>query len=304
MTMPAPWHSGRTHGPRVMRPWEWAFPPRGEHLEVIAAQPATDHGHPPILFVPGLGHGAWCYAEHWLGATAERGYPAYAMSFRGHGGSGGHTRLGRATTRTYLHDLMQVIASLPAPPVLVAHSMAALPARLALARYPAPAGVLLAPVPAGGLRQSLTNQFRRRPAATMRTLVGGTAEFTAVDLFADLDAATAARHLSRLGRESPLAQYELMVPHRIEPIDSPVLVVGAEADRVLAPADLDRAAAELHTSAVMVPGGHDMMLDRSWGEVLTTVLDWIDLHGTAAGAALPGATKLPPVAQALEGRPP
>ncbi len=286
-------------GPRVMRPWEWSFPSRPEHLEVLEATPESPGERPPLLFLPGLGHGAWCYAEHWLPAAAERGYRAYAMSFRGHGGSGGHTRLGRTTGRDYLHDLLQVIATLPAPPVLIAHSLAALPARLALARYPAPAGVLLAPFPAGGLRRSLIQGLTRKPTATARTVLGSTLPLTAADLFANLDPTIAAGYLSRLGRESPWAQYAMAWPHRLEPIDTPVLVVGAEQDRLLAAADLARAAAEVGTQPVLVPGGHDMMLDSHWREALDTVLDWVETTCPTAAPPLAGAAMLPPLTEAL-----
>lgn len=105
--------------PRVMRPWEWSLPPRSVHLEVISAAPATTTGRPPLLLVPGLGHGAWCYAERWLGAAADRGFEAHALSLRGHGGSGGHTSLGRTTARGYVHDLSQAITALPVPPVII-----------------------------------------------------------------------------------------------------------------------------------------------------------------------------------------
>ncbi len=286
-------------GPRVMRAWEWSFPPRGEHLEVLSALPDEQIGRPPLLFLPGLGHGAWCYAEHWLPAAAERGYPAYSMSFRGHGGSGGHTRLGRTTGRDYLHDLLQVVASLPAPPVLIAHSLAALPARQALARYPAPAGVLLAPIPAAGLRRSLLAGAVARPRATIRTLLGGTCPFTATDLFADLEPELAATYVSRLGRESPWVQYSMATPSRLEPMRAPVLVVGADDDRLLARTDLERAADELATTVAAVPGGHDMMLDGAWATALATVLDWVDATCPAGQPALSGAAVLEPLSQSL-----
>jgi pimeloyl-ACP methyl ester carboxylesterase len=44
-------------------------------LELVEHRPAADDGRPPLLFVHGLGHGAWCW-EHWQAAAAEAGYPA------------------------------------------------------------------------------------------------------------------------------------------------------------------------------------------------------------------------------------
>src|SRR5205814_4810548 len=73
---------------RIVRSREWAFPPPPVRREVLQAAPEVDEHRPPVLFVPGFGHGAWAFAEHWLERTAERGFPAYAMSLRGHGASG------------------------------------------------------------------------------------------------------------------------------------------------------------------------------------------------------------------------
>ena len=92
-------------GTRVMRLWDWSVPPRPlAHREVLSVLPEEDLGRPPLLFVHGVAHGAWCFAEHWLPAAAQRGYPAYAVSLRGHGGSGGAAHLGRALQRDYVHD--------------------------------------------------------------------------------------------------------------------------------------------------------------------------------------------------------
>jgi pimeloyl-ACP methyl ester carboxylesterase len=55
----------------------------------VRREPATtaDPGErPPLLFVHGLGHGAWCW-EHWLDTAAAAGYPAAAVSLRGHADS-------------------------------------------------------------------------------------------------------------------------------------------------------------------------------------------------------------------------
>ena len=65
---------------------EWALPPVPVRREVLAATPPEVTDAPPVLFVPGFGHGAWAFAEHWLEHAAARGFPAYAMSLRGHGG--------------------------------------------------------------------------------------------------------------------------------------------------------------------------------------------------------------------------
>ncbi len=109
-------------GTKIVRSIEWAYPPLPVLREVREARPEVDEGRPPVLFVPGFGHGAWAFAEHWLEHAAGRGFPAYAMSLRGHGTSGDtpHT-----TMRAYVHDVVQVAASLPRQTVLVGHGAGA-----------------------------------------------------------------------------------------------------------------------------------------------------------------------------------
>lgn len=288
-----------TPSPRVMRMWEWSLPPRTEHLEILSAVPETDTGRPPLLFLHGLGHGAWCYAEHWLPAAAAAGYPAYALSFRGHGGSGGHNHLRRTMLRGYIHDTLQAIAQLPSPPVIIAHSLGSLVAQRVLARYPARAGVLLTPLPESGLRGSVVQGARRKPWAFTRTLAGATLELTAADLFSGLDPATAEKYASRVGRESPWAQYAMLVPGRTEPPRCPTLVIGAEDDALVTPGDVERCAEEVSAQVRWVPGGHDVMLDSYWQQVLDTVLDWVEQTCPLDSPALPGAADSAPLSAVL-----
>uniref|UniRef100_A0A7S2UVZ8 AB hydrolase-1 domain-containing protein n=1 Tax=Fibrocapsa japonica TaxID=94617 RepID=A0A7S2UVZ8_9STRA len=44
-------------------------------------------GLPPLIFVHGSFHGAWCWAEHWMPFFAAMGYPTTAISLRGTSGS-------------------------------------------------------------------------------------------------------------------------------------------------------------------------------------------------------------------------
>jgi pimeloyl-ACP methyl ester carboxylesterase/thioredoxin reductase len=280
--------------PTVLRRWDWAVPPKSEHLEVLEVQPPDTRGgngaeRPPLLFLHGLGHGAWCYQEHWLAAAAERGFPAYALSFRGHGGSGGHTRLRRTLMRDYVSDVLATIAELPSAPVIVAHSLGTMVARRLLARYPARAGVLLTPMPAGWMPATVGVNAVRKPLDFARTLAGGTLPFHAADLFEDLDEATEARYLSQIGRESPWAQYVMLRSEKVPTIASPLLVVGAESDRLIAAADVRKSAQELGADLAWVPGGHDLMLDSHWRQALDVVLDWVDLTCPPGSAPLWGA---------------
>lgn len=270
---------------RVLRRSDWAWPSQPVHLEVL-----SEGQGPPLLLVHGLGHGAWCW-EAWLPAAAERGYSAYALSLRGHGGSGGQHELGRTTIRDYQHDVMQVVAQLPEPPVIIGHSLGALVVQRVLQRYPARAGVLLTPIPAVGAPATVAGMVRRKPGEMLRATAGASIRLTADDLFADLPADQARAYAGRVGRESRWAQYAMMRPERVGPVDAPVLVVGALQDRLVAATDVQRCARSLGADLRWVPGGHDVMLDGPRIEALELVLDWV--AGTPRG--LPGAALTQPL---------
>lgn len=284
--------------PKVLRRAEWAWPTQPVHLEVIARD-VPDSDSPPLLFLHGLGHAAWCYAEHWQEAAAARGYSSYALSYRGHGGSGGQNDLRRATLRDYVHDVLQVITTLPQPPVVIAHSLGTLVAQRLLQRYPARAGVLMTPIPAGGIPGTVVQGMRRKPVDFTKAVLGATLRFSADDLFSDLPPEVARGYVSRIGRESPWAQYAMLRPERLGPPLCPVLVVGAEDDRLVAAADVERCARALGTQPLWVPGGHDVMLDGSCPDVLDTILDWVDAT-CPPGPPLSGARELPPLEVTVE----
>jgi pimeloyl-ACP methyl ester carboxylesterase len=268
---------GTTKGTRVLRRADWALPVRPVHREVLTALPDPVGDRPPLLFVHGMGHGAWCFAEHWLLAAADRGYPAYALSLRGHGGSGGARRLGRTLMRDYVHDVVQTAVSLPRPPVLVGHSMGGAVVQLVLERYPAPAGVLLAPAPLEGGLGALAAIARDRPTHALRALAGRSLPMTADALFEGLDDASAQRFADRCGRESPLVQYEVTLRRRRpRPVRAPVLVVGTPDDRYVPLSVVRSTAARYGVEPLLFPGmGHDLMLDKGQDRVLSAVLDWV-----------------------------
>lgn len=275
-------------GTVAMRPWDWSFPsPPVAHRELLSALPAEPTTRPPLLMVHGIAHGAWCFAENWLPAAADQGWPAYAVSLRGHGGSGGGRRLRRTLTRDYVHDVMQAITELPAPPVLVGHSLGALVAQLVAERYPLRGLVLLTPAPLHSAAGSLVAVARDRPADALGAVVGRTLSMEPEVLFAGLGPEQARAYADRTGTESPLVQWELLLRRRVGPVRCPVLVVGTPGDRLVRPADVQRTADSYGVEPVWFPGmGHDVMLDAGWDRVLDTVLAFAaDLP--AWGAARP-----------------
>src|SRR5512146_589692 len=94
-------------------------------LEVRKRLPAGESHRPPLLFVHGGYCDAWFWEPYFLPWFAARGYPAYALSLRGHGASGGRESLFVAGIDDYAVDVTRVASGLPAQPILVGHSMGA-----------------------------------------------------------------------------------------------------------------------------------------------------------------------------------
>ena len=84
-----------------------------------------------ILCVPGICHGAWCF-ENFLTFFADNGYDCYALSFRGHAGSGGHENINKYRLSDYSDDVKKCIEfcksedckyKMKSDPFLLGHSM-------------------------------------------------------------------------------------------------------------------------------------------------------------------------------------
>ena len=256
-----------------------------EGLEVLRRRPERpEPGRPSLLFVHAAAHGAWSWDEHWMPAAAERGWSCAAMSLRGHGGSPAGAR--PATLSDYVEDVFQVIVRLPRPPVLVGHSMGALIVQRILARYPARAGVLIAPP---GLRHGLrlgANIGRRHPGDIAAGLAFRPLPARPEYLFSNqVSPADARRHVVRTDPESPLAQYQILLPRRVHAAKAPVLVLGGAEDGLVPPIDVVRTARHYATRARLFTGmGHDIMLEPRWREPLDVLLRWLDAGPRCAPA--------------------
>jgi pimeloyl-ACP methyl ester carboxylesterase len=272
-----------TTRPKVFRWREWTSPVRPVSREVLTSQPAESNGFseldghkPPLLFVPGYAHAAWAFTEKWLEHAAERGFPAYAMSLRGQGESGSAPG---TTLRAYAHDVVQVAARLPRRSVLIGHGVGALAVARALSRYPARAGVLVAPVFGGWA--TLGTALLRNPTGTVPAFFGGRLSVRRGQLFGrELGASTAREYANRLGGSvAPLVQWQLLWGGAPEPPvgDAPVLVLGSPDDRIVPRRSLEKTARRYGGAPLLFPGmGHDLMLDARWQEPLDAILDWLD----------------------------
>ena len=281
-------------GTKVIHPLLWALPPAPARREVIERHPPGGQGgperpgrreerthvepigRPPLLFVHGANHAAWCW-ESWMDGAAGRGWPSYAVSLRGHGASSGGDRLSRTKMRDYEHDVMQTIVDLPEPPVLVGHSMGAIVVRRVLARYRPRAAVLVAPAGARHGIGTFLSVLRRHPESIARIVTGRPFRLHADDLFPDPTSPIAQETEARLGLEAPLVGWELTLAPRWRAATAPVLVLGGADDPLVHPAEFVRTARLYGSRAHLCRGmGHDLMVEPRWREPLDLMLDWLD----------------------------
>ena len=138
------------------------------NLELVSYAPQSAPRPTPVLFVHGAWHGAWCW-ENFLPYFAKHGYEAHALSLRGHGQSEGHAGLRwHSAAQGYVADVAQIAATLRAPPVVVGHSMGGYTVQKYLETHTAPAGVLLASIPASGLLGFDLRAALRHPVAFLK----------------------------------------------------------------------------------------------------------------------------------------
>lgn len=272
--------AGSTRREQVLRRLDWTFPAPPVERELVEVSPdVPDAAKPPLLFVHGAWHGAWCWQEHWMPAAAERGWRSYAVSLRGHGGSARPERFDLTTIRHYQHDVLRAITELPEPPVLVGHSMGGLVIQGVLERYrSAPAGVLLASVPPRHGVEMLPALLRHDRKLLIQALAGREIDPGPRTLFGPAtDPDEREAYLDRLGSESWLATQQLLLPRRVPDIRSPMLVLGGEHDRVQRPHAVVRTATTFGTRARIFRGmGHELMLEPGWQDVLSLTLDWLE----------------------------
>lgn len=258
-------------------------------LEVIARAPQGKSKATPLLFIHGAYAAAWCWDEHFLPFFAEQGYDGYAVSLSGHGGSRGREHLDSFGIDQYVKDVVEVATQLPAPPVLVGHSMGGMVAQKYLESREAPAVALLASVPPQGLWTAALGLAFQKPGLLrdLNKLLGGTQ--VALDtlreaMFAQpIDLDDLARYYRRMQPESHRAIWDMTLfnlPLRSRMRVPPLLVLGGEHDHLIPTSQVEMTARNYDVEAEIFPGmGHGLMLERDWCKVAERVLAWLREQG-------------------------
>ena len=255
-------------------------------LELVSQQPETMVSPTPLLFVHGAWHAAWCWEPYFLPYFAQHGYACYALSLRGHGSSEGRERLRWWRVADYVADVTQVAASLPAPPIIIGHSAGGFVVQKYLETHPAPAAVLLASVAPGGLLPIVLTMaahhplvfLRALPTLDMRRLVGTPALSREWLFSANMPADQVAQFAEQMQNESFLAFMDMALLRlvRRSKIRTPLLVLGAECDRLTPPRTIEATARAYGAPVQIFPGmAHDMMLEPDWAAAAERILAWL-----------------------------
>jgi len=284
--------------PAVQRSWHTTRD--GARLEVLSAL-ASPSGRltPPLLFVHGSFHGAWCWHEHWLRFFQSLGFDCHALSLRGHGQSDApaHDEVA-GTLSSHAADVLSFARTLPSSPVLVGHSFGglcvqeAISSRAAITPLVAGAALLCSVPPAGNSAMALRMLFSTPLRAARVT-------YAMVSRAFEQDAALCrATFFSESLGEEQLVRYQAQMagsgktqlldlrtlnaslPVPPPPPGLPVLVLGAESDAVVDREGVEETSRWVKTKAVWVPGAHDIMLDADWHSAAEALRGWLNTVNT------------------------
>jgi len=260
-------------------------------LEMISKEPTAENARPtPLLFVHGYFIGSWGWTEHFLDYFASRGYSAHALSLRGHGQSEGREGLRWIRLADYVDDVAQVVAQLPASPVLIGHSYGGAIIQKYLETRTAPAAVLLASLPPQGFLRTALRLTWRHPLAALRvnlTLslypVVSTPALARDLLFsASMSDDKVRDYQARMTDESFRGYLDILFLNLPKPkrVTTPMLVMGAANDKCFLPSQVEATARAYHTPAVIFPNmAHGMMLEQGWESVARRIIAWLNEKG-------------------------
>lgn len=241
---------------------------------VEARRHAVTATRTPVLMVHGAFHGWWAY-QRWLGLFAALGFPAYALSLRGHEGAEKLDDKALCATGMddYADDVRSAIEAIGCPPLLIGHSLGGLIAQMVAARPDAVRGLALigsaGPAALGATRDFLWPEDvpLMFPPERMRK-----------SMFHHIDDGEFAAIYGRLVPESPRALNEsglARIAIAPEAITCPILIVGTEHDGI----GLHKSAAIAEyygADRVDVPGtSHDCLLEDAGLDAGHEVLRWM-----------------------------
>ena len=256
-------------------------------LELLRYAPVSLTDNPPLLFVHGAWHGAWCWEDYFLPYYQEQGFMSYALSLRGHGNSSPQS-VRWCSVWDYVADVRQQVELITAEcgeePILIGHSMGGYVLQKYLERHPARGIVLLASIPVMGMFPAFLRIAWRHPLAFMKAglTMRGYPLVENPDHARELFFSEGAEktYHEKLEDESYRIVYECAFfqrpnPKRVHP--TRMLVLAAENDRIFTVYEQTRTAEAYQTDVVILPNtAHDVMLEPTWRFAADRILMFLE----------------------------
>jgi pimeloyl-ACP methyl ester carboxylesterase len=257
------------------------------NLEVTVKRAATQSDHPPLLFIHGAWHGAWCW-QNFLSYFSKKGYDCHALSLCGHGKSDNNKSLKTTRLDDYIDNVRSLVTSLfneyGKKPVIIAHSMGGLIAQKYLETdHEIPKAVLIAPVPRHGVWQTTLRMTRRLPLAfiavnltwSLWPLVNSKERTQKAFFSPDISEDKLNKYFLLMQDESYLGFWDMLIFRLPSPkkVKTPITVLGAENDTIFSVKEIKSTARAYGTEAVIFENmAHDMMLEKNWKDVADYIL--------------------------------
>jgi pimeloyl-ACP methyl ester carboxylesterase len=262
----------------------------------MAPPQAAESGAPVALLVHGSWHGAWCW-DAFRERLEEQGIATHALDLYGHGERQKSEDVGKARFSQFVRDIDDERRRLKpsGPVVLIGHSLGGAVVQAYLKTRPqgVAAVVLIASVPPHGVFFS-TLRFGKRhfgqlvkcPVTWDLYPVVETPELAEEALRSALAEDERKAFHALLQRESFWGYLATLRPDLARPgrVTCPVLVVGAQDDKLFARWEVERTAHCYGTEPHLFAGAHDLMLEPACRDMAHDILTWLREQGLAPPA--------------------
>lgn len=252
-------------------------------LEFIHAAANGARAGPPLLFIHGGFHGAWCWADHFMPWFSRHGFDCHALSYRDHGECQRTGRHAEWRLKDYVDDVRWAAARLPERPILVGHSLGGSIAQKLAAEGGYPGMILLAPSPIGGSNRAALRMLFRYPGPMFRGLVKGNLPaalpaflsfFLSSDLPQDQRERIAARCNGLTSHKAANDAFYFDCP-RAKPLGIPTLVASGAKDWSIPRYKNEKLARAYGGDHIVVPTAHDIMCDTQWEQAAGQIRAWL-----------------------------
>ncbi|MFI5134541.1 MAG: alpha/beta hydrolase [Chitinophagales bacterium] len=259
----------------------------------------------PIVFI----HGLWMHSntwQPWMQFFSANGYECFNPDWPGDGAT---VEASRANSRAIANhgikevadNYARVIASLPAPPILIGHSFGGLLAQILLGRGVAAAAVAIDPAPMKGvwqlpltaLRASLPvlgNPFNLTKAVSLSfkqfryAFANMISEQEAKELYDRCTVPSPARPLFQVAAATLNPGAESKV-NTVNSTRGPLLITSGDKDHIVPPVLCKAAFSQYRKSSAITElvsfeaRGHSLTIDHGWKEVAEYSLAWLNKKG-------------------------